>query len=292
MRSRAAWSEGRSEDLDGPGVGAEDVHDHPQGGGLAGAVGAEEAEDAAPGDVEGQVGFTAMWPAKALVTPDRRRAVVAQAAFSSGGLGQSYGTASGVLRRTATLAIRKVPRPILGHARGQRRATGPDPRPGQHPGVRNAAHLGKAAYAAGVRPARSWPWRFVIAAVLFALLSRGKGPPSPLRQSASCSGASASCSWSTPSPTSRRSRDGARGDRGPAHLHLPGDRHPLVGRRSGSTASPREPRGAGLAVAGCALTATGEIAAGPGVFYASCRRLRLRDLRRAQQPVRGRRPRR
>ncbi len=46
---------GLAEDLDRAGVGAQDVHDHPQRGRLAGAVRPQQAEDAAPGNLEGQV---------------------------------------------------------------------------------------------------------------------------------------------------------------------------------------------------------------------------------------------
>ena len=55
MRSRAAWSAGLPEDLDRAGVGPEDVHDHAERGRLARPVRSEQAEDAAPGHLEGEV---------------------------------------------------------------------------------------------------------------------------------------------------------------------------------------------------------------------------------------------
>ncbi len=41
------------EEMDGAFVGADDADDHVEGGGLAGAVGAEEADDLAGADVNG-----------------------------------------------------------------------------------------------------------------------------------------------------------------------------------------------------------------------------------------------
>ena len=54
MRSRAAWSAGRPRISIVARVGPEDVHDHPQRRGLAGAVGTEQAEDAAAREPRGR----------------------------------------------------------------------------------------------------------------------------------------------------------------------------------------------------------------------------------------------
>ncbi len=79
--------------------------------------------------------------------------------------------------------------------------------------------IGKAAYAAGVRPEPLLAWRFVIAAVLFALLSRGKGPAIALRQRLVLWGLGVVFVINALAYFTALS-DRARRHRGPHHLHL------------------------------------------------------------------------
>jgi drug/metabolite transporter (DMT)-like permease len=127
--------------------------------------------------------------------------------------------------------------------------------------------IGKAAYAAGVRPEPLLAWRFVIAAALFALLSRGKGPPIALRQRLVLWGLGVVFVINALAYFTALSTVPA------ATVALIIYTYPvIVTLLSGVTGldplTPRSLGGAGLAVAGCALTATGEIAAGAGVVYA------------------------
>ena len=66
---------GLAQDLDRPGVGAEDVHDHAQRGGLAGAVRARAGRRRCSRGTSRDRSFTATWPAKALRMPLRTMAL-------------------------------------------------------------------------------------------------------------------------------------------------------------------------------------------------------------------------
>jgi drug/metabolite transporter (DMT)-like permease len=127
--------------------------------------------------------------------------------------------------------------------------------------------IGKAAYAAGVRPEPLLAWRFVIAAALFALLSRGKGPPITLRQRLVLWGLGVvfvinALAYFTALETVPAATVALLIFTYPVIVTL------LSGIAGLDPLTPRGLGGAGLAVAGCALTATGELAAGVGVVYA------------------------
>jgi drug/metabolite transporter (DMT)-like permease len=127
--------------------------------------------------------------------------------------------------------------------------------------------IGKAAYAAGVRPEPLLAWRFVIAAALFALLSRGKGPSISLRQRFVLWGLGVvfvvnALAYFTALETVPAATVALLIYTYPVIVTL------LSGFAGLDPLTPRGLGGAGLAVAGCALTATGEIAGGSGVLYA------------------------
>jgi drug/metabolite transporter (DMT)-like permease len=127
--------------------------------------------------------------------------------------------------------------------------------------------IGKAAYAAGVRPEPLLAWRFVIAAALFALLSRGKGPGIALRQRLLLWGLGVVFVINALAYFRALETVPA------ATVALLIYTYPVIVTLLSGFAGldPLTPRGlgaAGLAVAGCALTASGEIAAGVGVLYA------------------------
>ena len=127
--------------------------------------------------------------------------------------------------------------------------------------------IGKAAYAAGVRSEPLLAWRFVIAAILFALMSRGKGPPITLRQRFVLWGLGVvfvinALAYFTALETVPAATVALLIYTYPVIVTL------LSGVAGLDPLTPRGLGGAGLAVAGCALTATGEIAAGTGVLFA------------------------
>jgi drug/metabolite transporter (DMT)-like permease len=127
--------------------------------------------------------------------------------------------------------------------------------------------IGKAAYATGLRPEPLLAWRFVIAAVLFALLSRGKGPPVTFRQRLVLWGLGVvfvvnALAYFTALQTVPAATVALLIYTYPVIVTL------LSGIAGLDPLTPRGLVGAGLAVAGCALTATGEIAGGAGVVYA------------------------
>ncbi len=127
--------------------------------------------------------------------------------------------------------------------------------------------IGKAAYAAGVGPEPLLAWRFVIAAVLFALLSRGKGGAVTFRQRLVLWGLGVvfvinALAYFTALRTVPAATVALLIYTYPVIVTL------LSGIAGLDPLTPRGLVGAGLAVAGCALTATGEISGGEGVFYA------------------------
>jgi drug/metabolite transporter (DMT)-like permease len=127
--------------------------------------------------------------------------------------------------------------------------------------------IGKAAYSAGVRPEPLLAWRFVIAAALFALMSHGKGPAITLRQRLILWGLGVvfvinALAYFTALETVPAATVALLIYTYPVIVTL------LSGFAGLDLLTPRSLGGAGLAVAGCALTATGEIAGGTGVLYA------------------------
>jgi drug/metabolite transporter (DMT)-like permease len=127
--------------------------------------------------------------------------------------------------------------------------------------------IGKAAYAAGVRPEPLLAWRFVIATALFALLSRRGTPPLGLRQRLVLWGLGVvfvinALAYFTALRTVPAATVALLIYTYPVIVTL------LSGIFGLDPLTPRGLGGAGLAVLGCALTATGEIAGGTGVFYA------------------------
>jgi drug/metabolite transporter (DMT)-like permease len=127
--------------------------------------------------------------------------------------------------------------------------------------------VGKAAYAAGVKPEPLLAWRFVIAAILFALLARGKGPPVTFRERLVLWGLGVvfvinALAYFTALQTVPAATAALLIYTYPEIVTI------LSGIAGLDPLTPRGLVGAGLAVAGCALTATGEIAGGVGVAYA------------------------
>jgi drug/metabolite transporter (DMT)-like permease len=127
--------------------------------------------------------------------------------------------------------------------------------------------IGKSAYAAGVRPEPLLAWRFVIATALFALMSRGQGTVITLRQRLTLWGLGIvfvinALAYFTALETVPAATVALLIYTYPVIVTL------LSGFAGLDPLTPRGLGGAGLAVAGCALTATGEIAGGTGVLYA------------------------
>jgi len=127
--------------------------------------------------------------------------------------------------------------------------------------------VGKAAYAAGVRPEPLLAWRFIIAAALFALLGRGQGPAVSLRQRLVLWGLGVvfvtnALAYFTALETVPASTVALLIYTYPVIVTL------LSGTFGLDRLTPRGLGAAFIAVAGCALTATGEMAVGVGVVYA------------------------
>jgi drug/metabolite transporter (DMT)-like permease len=127
--------------------------------------------------------------------------------------------------------------------------------------------VGKAAYAAGVRPEPLLAWRFVIAAVLFGLMSRGQGPSITIRQRVVLWGLGVvfvinALAYFTALETVPAATVALLIYTYPVIVTL------LSGLAGLDPLTPRGLGGAALAVGGCALTATGQMAIGAGVYYA------------------------
>jgi len=141
-----------AEDLDLPRVRPEDVHDHPQRGGLAAPFGPSRPKTLFLGTSR-ERSFTATWPAKAFRIPlrtmalsfmDPSRRFYTQRRWAPSPRDETRGLA---LVAFSTIAYGILP------------------------------ILGKVAYAAGVSALPLLAWRYVIAAALIALLVRGPRPP-------------------------------------------------------------------------------------------------------------------
>lgn len=127
--------------------------------------------------------------------------------------------------------------------------------------------VGKAAYAAGVRPEPLLAWRFMIATGLFALLGRGAGPPVHFRQRLVLWGLGVvfvtnALAYFTALETVPASTVALLIYTYPVIVTI------LAGVFGHDRLTPRGLGAALVAFVGCALTATGALAVGVGVVYA------------------------